>query len=194
MFVFVSLCSNSICLLYSNYITVAQLVDSQAAAGALLRARQTKPALTPAHREAGVFAAEGAIPSDGRRAGSTLLAHAGTLGAEAAVAGDLELLRLLQDATGRLAVVGTGGRRADPLLGRRGRARCCRCCRGTRVLAGRPQPEAPPPREPLAADSVGLGESCSVTLTPGSAGLSPPSLSVSLPCRPGNQNQTHELT
>lgn len=203
MSVLVSVSSNDIWLLYSNYKRVAfnnsveQLLHSQAAAGALLRARQTKPTLTPAGRQAGVFAAEGAVPSGGRdrRADAAVLAHARTLGAEAAVAGDLELLRLLQDAAGRLAVVGTGGRRTETALLRRGgRVRCRRCCRGTRVLAGRPQPEAPPPREPLAADGVGLGESRSVALAPGSAGLSPPSLPVSLPRRPGNQSQTHRLT
>lgn len=166
---------------------MAQLLNSQSAAGALLRARQTKPALTPAGGQAGVLAAEGTAPSDGggRGEGSALLAHAGTLGAEAAVAGDLELLRLLQDPAGRLAVVGAGGRRADTLLWRSGRVRRHRC--RTRVLAGGPQAEAPPPREPLAADGVGLRESRSIALAPRSAGLSPPSFPVSLPRRPGNR-------
>lgn len=175
---------------------MAQLLDSQAAAGALLRARQTKPALTPADGQAGVFAAEAAVPSNGggRGEGATLLTHARTLRAEAAVAGDLVLLRLLQDAAGRLAVVGAGRRRADALLGRSGRARRRRCCYSARVLAGGPQAEAPPPREPLAANGVGLGESRSIALAPGSAGLSPSSLPVSLPCRPGNQSQRHKLT
>lgn len=177
---------------------MAQLLNSQSAAGALLRARQTKPALTPAGGQAGVFAAEGAVPSDGggRGEGASLLAHAGTLGAEAAVAGDLELLRLLQDPAGRLAVVGAGGRRADTLLWRSGRVRRRRRRRYcTRVLAGGSQPEAPPPREPLAADGVGLRESRSIALAPRSAGLSPPSLPVSLPRRPGgNQSRKHKLT
>lgn len=174
---------------------MAQLLNSQSAAGALLRACQTKPALTPAGGQAGVFATEGAVPSDGggRGEGAALLAHAGTLGAEAAVAGDLELLRLLQDPAGRLAVVGAGGRRADTLLWRSGRVRRRRrYC--TRVLAGGPQAEAPPPREPLAADGVGLRESRSIALAPRSAGLSPPSLPVSLPRRPGNQSRRHKLT
>lgn len=164
-------CSRVLSSKFTERKSHARVVDSQGAAGTLL-----KPPLTPPDGQAGVFAAQRAVPPR-----SPLLAHTGGLGAEAAVAGDLELLRLLQDPAGRLTVVRAGRRRSNPLLRRSGRPRCCHRC-GARVLAHRPQPQTSSPWKPLAADGVRLRQSCGVALAPRSARLPPPRLSVRLPC------------
>lgn len=140
-------------------------------AGTLLWTCQTKPLFISPDGQAGMFAAWSPIASS-----SPPVTHTGVLWAEAAMAGDLKLLSLLEDPTRWLTVVGAGWWGSNALLWRSGRSHCRYSC-GTRVLAHRPRSKTSSPWKPLAANSVGLRQSSGISLTPCSARLSPPRLS-----------------
>lgn len=148
-------------------------MNLQGSAGTLLCICQTKRPFVSPHRQTGAWRPLTSCCS--------FLTHTGVLWAEAPVAGDLELLRLLQDPTWRLTVVRTGRWWSNALLWRSGGARCGYCC-GAWVLANGPGLESTCPWKPLAANGVGLGQSSGVSFSPRSAGLSPPHFSFCSPC------------